>query len=62
MELSATYQKISELRERLDILSAHLELKEKIDRLEEVHRELENSEIWTNPDKCSIIRKRKSTT
>ena len=34
MELSATYQKISELRERLDILSLHLELEEKKDRLE----------------------------
>ena len=29
MELSATYQKISELQERLDILSVHLELEEK---------------------------------
>ena len=48
MELSATYQKISELQERLDILSVHLELEEKQDRLEEVHRELENSEVWEN--------------
>ena len=48
MELSATYQKISELRERLDILSLHLELEEKQDRLEEVQRELENSEIWND--------------
>ena len=38
MELSATYQKISELRERIDILSEHLELEEKQDRLEEVLR------------------------
>ena len=52
MELSATYQKISELQERLDFLSLNLELEEKQDRLEEVHRELENSEIWTNPDKA----------
>ena len=59
MELSATYQKISELRERLDILSVHLELKEKQDRLEEVHRELENSEIWENPDKAQSLGKEK---
>ena len=38
MELSATYQKISELQERLDILSVHLELEEKHNRLEEVLR------------------------
>ena len=59
MELSATYQKISELRERIDILSTHLELEEKKDRLEEVHRELENSEIWTNPDKAQSLGKEK---
>ena len=59
MELSATYQKISELRERLDILSVHLELDEKQDRLEEVHRELENSEIWSNPDKAQSLGKEK---
>jgi len=59
MELSATYQKISELRERLDILSAHLELDEKQDRLEEVLRELENSEIWSNPDKAQSLGKEK---
>ena len=59
MELSATYQKISELRGRLDILSEHLELEEKHSRLEEVHRELENSEIWTNPDKAQSLGKEK---
>ena len=59
MELSATYQKISELRERLDILSLHLELDEKQDRLEEVRRELENSEIWSNPDKAQSLGKEK---
>jgi len=59
MELSATYQKISELRERIDILSTHLELEEKKDRLEEVRRELENPEIWTNPDKAQSLGKEK---
>jgi len=59
MELSATYQKISELRERFDILSNHLELEEKKDRLEEVRRELENPEIWTNPDKAQSLGKEK---
>ena len=59
MELSATYQKISELRERLDILSGHIELEEKQDRLEEVYLELENSEIWTNPDKAKSLGKEK---
>ena len=59
MELSATYQKISGLRERLDILSVHLELEEKQDRLEEVYRELENSEVWANPEKAQSLGKEK---
>ena len=59
MELSATYQKISELRKRIDILSTYLELEEKQDRLEEVQRELENPEIWTNPDKAQSLGKEK---
>jgi len=59
MELSATYQKISALRDRIDILSTHLELEEKKDRLEEVRRELENSEIWANPDKAQSLGKEK---
>ena len=59
MALSATYQKISELHERLAILSVHLELEEKQDRLEEVHRELENSEVWANPEKAQSLGKEK---
>ena len=59
MELSATYQKISELRERLDILSLNLELEEKQGRLEEVLRELENPEIWANPNKAQSLGKEK---
>ena len=59
MELSAAYQKISELRERLDILSVHLDLEEKQDRLEEVYRELENSEVWANPEKAQSLGKEK---
>ena len=59
MELSTTYQKIFKLQERLDILSVHLELEEKQDRLEEVQRELENSEIWKNPEKAQSLGKEK---
>ena len=47
MELSATYQKITDLQERLDILSSHMNLEEKRELLEEVLRELEDPEIWS---------------
>ena len=59
MELSAYYQKISELIDRLAILSKHLKLDEKQDRLEEVKLELENPDIWSNPDKAQALGKEK---
>jgi peptide chain release factor 2 len=59
MELSTHYQKISELTERLDILSEHLRLDEKKDRLEEVKLELENPDVWSNPEKAQSLGKEK---
>ena len=59
MELSAHYQKISELNERLNILSGHLKLDEKKERLEEVKLELENPDIWSNPEKAQSLGKEK---
>ncbi len=57
MELSAHYQKISELTERLSVLSEHLDLEEKKDRLEEVKLELENPDVWSNPEKAQSLGK-----
>ena len=59
MELSAYYQKISELIDRLNILSKYLKLDEKQDRLEEVKLELENPDIWSNPDNAQALGKEK---
>ena len=59
MELSANYQKISELIERSTALAEHLMMDEKIDRLEEVRLELENPEIWSDPDKAQSLGKEK---
>ena len=59
MELSAHYQKISELTERLNILSEHLKLDEKKDRLDEVKLELENPDVWSNPEKAQSLGKEK---
>jgi len=60
MELSAHYQKISELTERLSVLSEHLELEEKKDRLEEVKLELENPDVWSNPEKAQSLGKERA--
>ena len=59
MELSVNYQNISDLKRRLSALSDHLDVDEKRDRLEEVRLELENSEIWSNPDKAKALGKEK---
>ena len=57
MELSAHYQKITELTERMSILSEHLKLEERKDRLEEVKLELESPNVWSNPEKAQSLGK-----
>ena len=59
MELSANYQKISELTERSSVLAEYLAVDEKIDRLEEVKLELENPKIWSDPEKAQSLGKEK---
>ena len=59
MELSANYQKISELIERSSVLAEHMAVDEKIERLEEVKLELENPEIWSEPEKAQALGKEK---
>ena len=59
MELSANYQKISELIERSTALAEHLVMDEKIDRLEEVRLDLENPKIWSDPEKAQSLGKEK---
>jgi peptide chain release factor 2 len=60
MELSPTYQKIEDLIERSSILSAHLDLEEKRGRLEEVLLEMENPDIWSNPETAQALGQEKS--
>jgi len=60
MELSPTYQKIDDLLSRSDILSKHLNLEEKQARLEEVLLEMENPDIWSNPEQAQALGQEKS--
>jgi len=60
MELSPIYSTISDLSERSTALSNHLQLEEKQGRLEEVLRELENPDIWSNPDQAQALGKEKT--
>ncbi|WP_138120949.1 peptide chain release factor 2 [Bathymodiolus heckerae thiotrophic gill symbiont] len=61
MELSPTYQKIQDLKQRLNALSIHISLDEKQNRLEEVLLEMENPDIWSNPAVAQALGKEKST-
>jgi peptide chain release factor 2 len=61
MELSPTYQKIEDLKQRSGILSKHLNLEEKQGRLEEVLLEIENPDIWANPEQAQALGQEKST-
>jgi peptide chain release factor 2 len=60
MELSPTYQKIIDLKSRSLTLSNHLALEEKTGRLEEVLLELENPDIWNNPEIAQTLAQEKS--
>ena len=60
MELSPAYQKIEDLIERSSILSVHLDLEEKRGRLEEVLLEMENPNIWSNPETAQALGQEKS--
>ncbi|CAC9527003.1 Peptide chain release factor 2 @ programmed frameshift-containing [uncultured Gammaproteobacteria bacterium] len=61
MELSPTYQKIDDLTQRSSALSIHLNLEEKQGCLEGVLLEMENPDIWSNPETAQALGKEKST-
>ncbi len=60
MELSPTYQKIEDLRQRSLALSGHLNLEEKRGRLEEVLLEMENPDVWSKPEQAQALGQEKS--
>ncbi len=60
MELSPTYQHIDDLIQRAKLLSLHLNLEEKQARLEEVQLEMENPEIWSDPNYAQTLSQEKS--
>ena len=60
MELSPIFSKIDNLTSRSAALSQHLQLEEKTLRLEEVLRELEDPDLWSDPDKAQATAQEKS--
>ena len=52
MEVNPIVQDLKDIEGRSKQLYQYLEYAEKKDRLEEVTRELESSQVWDDPEKC----------
>ncbi|MHB0776857.1 peptide chain release factor 2 [Halomonas sp. WWR20] len=59
-EINPINNLIKELSERTDILRGYLDYAEKKDRLEEVSRELENPDVWNDPDYAQKLGKERA--
>lgn len=59
-EVSQIYEKIIDLQERATLLRKNLNLQTKKERLEEIMLELENKDIWSNPEKAKKINQEKN--
>ncbi|WP_156820448.1 peptide chain release factor 2 [Thioalkalivibrio thiocyanodenitrificans] len=55
MELNPLYTQIDDLQGRVDALRGYLDYDAKRERLEEVSRELEDPNIWNNPEKAQEL-------
>ncbi|MFC0820552.1 peptide chain release factor 2 [Moraxella marmotae] len=60
MEIAQYQEQIKDLASRGQELRGYLDFETKKERLEEVNLELENPEIWNNPDEATKISKEKS--
>ncbi|WP_140908749.1 peptide chain release factor 2 [Cognatiluteimonas lumbrici] len=61
MELNPVRQRIADLRERLDALRGYLDYEARVERLEEVNRELENPDIWNDAERAQALGRERST-
>ncbi|WP_132999817.1 peptide chain release factor 2 [Luteimonas arsenica] len=61
MELNPVRQRIADLKGRLDALRGFLDYDTKRERLEEVERELENPDIWNDPERAQALGRERAT-
>nr|WP_218186452.1 peptide chain release factor 2 [Terasakiispira papahanaumokuakeensis] len=57
MEINPIKHLIKELSERAEVLRGYLDYAERKDRLEEVSRELEQPDVWNNPERAQALNK-----
>ncbi|WP_460823645.1 peptide chain release factor 2 [Lysobacter olei] len=55
IELNPVRQRIADLRERLDSLRGYLDFDGKVERLEEVNRELESPDVWNDAERAQAL-------
>ncbi|WP_334132415.1 peptide chain release factor 2 [Silanimonas lenta] len=55
METNPVRQRIAELKGRLDALRGYLDYDQKVERLEEVSRELESPTVWNEPERAQAL-------
>ena len=60
MEVGAYQQKIKELNERWQLLAQLLALEDKQTELQSVERELENPNIWNDPERAQALGKKRA--
>ncbi|WP_165395043.1 peptide chain release factor 2 [Thiomicrorhabdus indica] len=60
MELNPIYNRINDYQERTQVLRGYLDYDVKAERLEEVNRELEDPNVWNDPEKAQSLGREKS--
>ncbi|MGQ4659287.1 peptide chain release factor 2 [Lysobacter sp. F6437] len=55
IELNPVRQRIADLKGRLDALRGYLDFDAKVERLEEVNRELESPDVWNDADRAQAL-------
>ncbi|HEY5614337.1 MAG TPA: peptide chain release factor 2 [Lysobacter sp.] len=60
LELNPVRQRIADLKGRVDSLRGYLDYDGKVERLEEVNRELESPTIWNDPDRAQTLGRERS--
>ncbi|MDP0563382.1 MAG: peptide chain release factor 2 [Candidatus Endonucleobacter sp. (ex Gigantidas childressi)] len=59
-EISPIKERIKDLSARTDVLRRYLDYEQKSERLQEVERELEDSEVWNNPKTAQMLGRERS--
>ncbi|MEM8843747.1 MAG: peptide chain release factor 2 [Pseudomonadota bacterium] len=60
MELALYYSQLKELGKRVNALRGYLDYETKLEQLEEVSRELEAPDVWSNPQRAQELGKQRS--